>query len=472
MTELVPSSYKYSFLDPEQRSHFKALIVPEAHDARIASQTVIRFAQLDEERKAADELMVGSTVDERDYLESCLQEIMFEKARMGGDLGRQSARELFRGKVNSIRVKVDALKNSHRIELGEIHPLAVSLSTRPQIPPALNHLSLREYSSPPMIHHGLGTLPIHRDGNLPDDIKVSLSFEASRRWPKDPNAMGISLALTNFLPEKVIARNINKRPSATRRASEISRGIADVVGLIFDYTEGSLSFPRAEQVGLESREQDKYIESAIRIILLHELYEELRNPQVNENQFRTRIVNNVSKAINQLAELIGPQGYEKVASAIESLTDIEATLLRSRLSISEDINLGFPRSDLAHEKRFVEMLIWSVYAPKNRGDKNSERRAFHVNLILEKLVDRVDVGDLDSEEFLHHIQIKQYGEELLYQIFEASTDENRVLILDLLNNNDIFSKLRRNLRKMIGEIDNVDLESLLDSMDEEIGLEF
>ena len=96
-----------------------------------------------------------------------------------------------------------------------------------------------------------------------------------------------------------------------------------------------------------------------------------------------------------------------------------------------------------------------------------------VDLILEKLAERVDEGDLDSAEFLHYLEVREYSENLVIQIFNAANDEHRVLLLDLLNANDIFKNLRRHFRRLEEELDYADdVETLIDSMEEEIGIEY
>ena len=448
MREIVAGGQaRYASLTPEDRSVFKDSIRPHAEKAREARRVLGRFDSLDQDYKAADELLKDTEDSSmRDYLSQCKSEIAEERAKLGGNVYRDIAREDQRKAINEVIIETNQLRSRLQAGITVSTPLALSLDLQPQVPLPPSR-KRREPHAPPLLHHGFGILPSQRRTDVPDDIKLSLSRGIIQEHQGDVVVRDVSLAVAHLLPSNLISRDMNKRPSDFRRSVAVAEGILTTADLILAYERRELLMPHPENYAMPNADQEKYIEAAVRFILINHLYDELANPNRDEDKYRLTIQRNISGAINRVATLIGGRGYERVAQAIESLPDVEAALLRSRLSISEDIKLGFPRSDLAHEKRFGEMCAWAIFGNHNRGKNNSANREAAVNLILEKLGERVDVGDIQIEEIFEYFESLEYGEILIRQVYEAANDENRDLLLDMLTESGYFLEVRRSLRR-------------------------
>ncbi len=464
--EIVPGgSRRYASLTPENRLVFKDAVRPHAAKAREAKSVLRRFDALDQDHKTAVELSKDADDASRDYLSQCLLEISIERAKLGDIVYRDIAREDYRKSVNEVIIETNRLRS--KVQTGsEVAPLALSLQvpSTPQIPP--ERTRRREPHSPPLLHHGLGALPSQRGIDVPDDIRHSLSMVATKEYQGDAIVKDVSYAVAHLLPSNLISRNMERRPSDFRRSAAIAEGILATASLVLAYERRELTMPRTADYAMSGTEQEKYIEAAVRFILINQLYDELANPNKDENRYRLSMQHNISAAINRVATLIGDRGYERVATAIESLPDVEAALLRSRLSFTEDIKLGFPRADLAHEKRFGEMCSWSIFDPHNRGNKNSVNRYEAVNLILEKLGDRIDVGDIRVEEIFEFFESLDYGEHLIHEIFDAANDENKKIFLEALVESGSFVDAQRSLRKEVASLGySYSLEDLSDLND-------
>ncbi len=465
MTELVRQDQGgFGQLAKQDRENFKSEVSSHAQSARESRYLLNEFDSLDQNRTELRGLLQHAKGPYRDILAQSLDEIALEIDRLGGEITRSVAREQYRQEVNTIIRKVNTLRSQTRVSAGLEHPLSISLNNRPQIPhPLLLELSQSEPFSPPLLHHGLGVLPSHQRGFVPTDLEEGVRFESSKRSSSDPRLRDVAISVVRLLPQNCLDRTLGKRPSSFRQSHEISQGVLDVTELILSFGRGEFRMPRIDQYAAPSADQEKHIEGAIRIILLHQLYEELRNPNVDENEYRRNIQNNISRSINLMAERIGDHGYELIAGVIESLPDIEAALLRSRFSITTDIKLGFPRIDLAHEKRFAEILNWAVYAHggRNRQKKQSEA----VDDILLKLGERVETGDLDTSQILFHLENLSHGPNLISQLYEAASDDNRAFLLEILEENGSFQSFVRSMRRKNGYDSNLDIENLVDDLE-------
>ncbi len=451
MQEVISTGIS-AVVGPDKRTVFKQTVLPYAQKAREQLKILGDFKKLDSDLQAAKDLMFDSSDEEQELLTQWVDEINKERQSIGGEGARELAQDTFRQSVNSLRSAYDNWRIEKKLASGEITPLTAMGVTRPQIPPAI--LGRREHQSPPRLHHGLGNLPTHREHlAISADVRSALAQESVRRWPQDEEARKIAQNVLSLFPEGYLR---GSRPSAFRRPGDLSQAVVEVTDLLINYSEGKIISPKARELGQPSAEQESHIIAGIRIILLHELFQELTKPAVTEGDFLQRIQKNISSNINQLGELIGNNGFDLIAKAIDSLPDVEAALLRSRLSISEDINLGFPRADLAHEKRFAEMLNWAVYDPGNRVRVEVEGRKLWVlgddavNLILEKLQDRVETGDIDLEGVIAPIQSLAYGERLLEEVFTATHDDGKSFLISIMSDSGLFDDLRRKFEHMIG----------------------
>lgn len=437
MTEIAPQRpSKYVSLTPGERLAFRESVNPHAQNAREARQILREFEQLDQSYQEMRDLYRHSSGPYRDILTSSIEEIKSEQERLGGNIMRNQVRERYRIEVNEIKREVNRLNAIEAIRKREVHPLAASLRNQPQLP-LISGSERREPHSPPLLHHGLGILPTHRRVDIPGDIQLSISREVVNQGSNVLVNKDIMLNVANLLPDNCRDRSLYHRPSPFRESDRIGKAIVEVTKLILAFDRGEVIMPHPEEYALPNAEQDKHIEAVVRIILLHELHEELKDPYKDENQYRRAIQNNISRSINTLAERIGSDGYTRVASAIESLSDVEVALLRSRFSIETDVKLGFPRSDLAHEKRFAEMLSWSVYAHRRNIDVQAEA----VDLILGKLTERVEVSDIDVNAIFASVEALEYGENLISQIFDVANDESIALLLEALRESGSFKPL-------------------------------
>ncbi|OGE64081.1 hypothetical protein A3J13_01125 [Candidatus Daviesbacteria bacterium RIFCSPLOWO2_02_FULL_36_8] len=431
-------------IGPDRRTVFKNTVVPHAAEARKQHVILSEFTRIAADLQAARELFVTSSTDEKVVLKEWMEELHREQFALGGGPLNVFARETFRLEVNFLRNEYDNWAIENAKLKGEITPLRAIEVTRPQVPPEVR--GRREHDSPPRLHHGLGTLPIHRTFEVPVDISTALTAMSSRRWPQDQETQKIAQNVLSLFPENFIR---GPRPSAFRRPGDIASAVVDVTAMLIDYSEGRVISPSGRDIGQPSAEQEAKIQAGIHIILLHELYAELTDPAVTERGFLLRVQKNISSTFNQMAEMIDKEGFERIASAIESLPDIEAALIRSRLSISEDIKLGFPRSELAHPKRFAEMLDWAVYSRANRVtiDTDFGKRwvtsSTAIDLVLEKLQEREETGDIDMSAVLIPISTMPHGEDLLEKVFIATHDQGRTLLVQAMEDSGMFEELTR-----------------------------
>ncbi len=454
MNETIPQSVVP--IGSDRRTAFKETLVPHATEARKQFAVLNQFTRIAGDLQAARQLSVKGSPEEKDLLNEWMGDLRKEQFTLGGGPYRALAQETFRQEVNILRTAYDNWKIENEIASGNIIPLRAMEVARPQIPPTI--IGRREPDSPPRLHHGLGLLPIHRTVEPPADIRMALKVAASKRWPQDEQSRKITEDVLRLFPDSFLR---GSRPSALRKTGDIASAVVDVTGMLIDYAEGRIMSPSGKDVGQPSAQQEDHILAGIRIILLHELYAELVDPAITERGFLLRVQKNISSNINQLAELIDKDGFARIAQAIESLPDVEAALLRSRLSISEDIKLGFPRSELAHPRRFAEMLNWSIYSRENRVSVETDfgKRwvpgSLAVNLMLGKLQEREETGDIDFSEVIGPIAQLPYGEKLLKEVFEAADDDHRSFLVTVISDTGMLDDLRRELQDLMEFGDDV-----------------
>lgn len=471
---------------PVQPEEFRTPFGPMAKAARGAWGVLKKFDELDKRKGdvMADFRYAEGSLEE--ILAGSLRDIVEEKKALGGDEGRKRAEEEHRSKVNEIIAEVNRIRAGQKIEREEVTPLTAHLYSRPQVSPMTALVvSYHEVQSPPLMHVGLGLLPMYRDIEIPADINRALERAATRSLVTQTQRE-IMLGIFRLMPENCRHQTISRRPSDFKNAEKFVDGVKVVSDLLVSYEQGEMLTPSMSEYASYNPKQDEYIQAAVRIILMKELYQEMTTQFNSEAEYRRVLEKNISKTISLTARRIGPteeNGFERIGQAIEGMPDIEAALLRSRLSISMDIKLGFPRSDLAHEKRFAEMLNWSVYAHRFGPDRIPERpgrrmsraereerknaiprnQAAAVDLIFAKLGQRMEAGDIDSGVIYGFLDNLPYGEELIVSLSRAGNETSRATLFDGLNEASYFPNITKTLRANADETDEFSVEELIDT---------